>query len=30
MTKERRQDVVWGALIFSIALHVGLMIYMRP
>ena len=30
MTKERRQDVVWGALIFSVALHVGLMIYMRP
>ena len=30
MTKERRQDVVLGALIFSIALHVGLMIYMRP
>ena len=30
MTKERRQDVVLGALIFSVALHVGLMIYMRP
>ena len=30
MTNERRQDVVLGALIFSIVLHVGLMIYMRP
>ena len=30
MTKERRQDVVLVALIFSVALHVGLMLYMRP
>lgn len=30
MTKERRQDVLIFALIVSIAVHVGLMLYMRP